>query len=61
MYDPEAILSWLEEKVYGMRRSRAKTLAAIVGGAMRMQGSGVLALGRAIEMDPIGWTLNCDC
>ena len=49
MYDPEDILSWLEEKVHGMRRSRTKTLAAIVGGAMRMQGSGVLALGRAMD------------
>ena len=49
MYEPEDILSWLEEKVHGMRRSRTKTLAAIVGGAMRMQGSGVLALGRAMD------------
>ena len=49
MYEPKHILSWLEEKVEGTRRSRAKTLAAITGGAMRMQGSGVLALGRAME------------
>jgi hypothetical protein len=49
MYDPSHILSWLEEKVESMRRSRAKTLASIVGGAMRMQGSGVLALGRAMD------------
>ena len=49
MYDPAHILSWLEEKVEGMRRSRAKTLASIVGGAMRMNGSGVLALGRAMD------------
>jgi hypothetical protein len=32
-----------------MRLSRMKTLSAIVGGAMRMQGSGVLALGRSME------------
>ena len=39
MYDPSNILAWLEEKVEGMRRSRMKTLASIVSGAMRMQGS----------------------
>jgi hypothetical protein len=49
MYDPDNILAWLEEKVEGMRRSRMKTLASIVGGAMRMRGSGVLALGRAMD------------
>ena len=49
MYDPSKILTWLEEKVQVMRRSRAKTLAAICSGAMRMQGSGVLALGRAMQ------------
>lgn len=48
MYDPNKILTWLEEKVQ-MRRSRMKTLAAIVSGAMRMQGCGVLALGRAMD------------
>ena len=32
-----------------MRRSRMKSLASIVSGAMRMQGSGVLALGRAMD------------
>jgi hypothetical protein len=47
MYDPSKILTWLEEKVQ-MRQSRRKSLAAIVGGAMRLQGSGVLALGRAM-------------
>lgn len=47
MYDPTKILTWLEGNVQ-MRRSRMKTLAAIVSGAMRMQGSGVLALGRAM-------------
>jgi len=49
MYDPQAILSWLEENVEKMRRSRAKSLAAIASGAMRMNGSGVLALGRAMD------------
>ena len=47
MYDPSNILAWLEEKVQ-MRQSRRKTLAAIVSAAMRLQGSGVLALGRAM-------------
>lgn len=50
MYDPSNILSWLEENVH-MRQSRRKTLAAIVSGAMRLQGTGVLALGRAMEGD----------
>ena len=49
MYDPDSILAWLDENVEGMRRSRKKTLSAIVGGAMRMQGTGVLALGRSME------------
>ena len=49
MYDPEHILAWLEENVEGMRRSRAKSLAVIAAGAMRMNGSGVLALGRAMD------------
>ncbi len=48
MYDPSKILAWLEENVQ-MRQSRRKSLAAIVGGAMRLQGTGVLALGRAME------------
>ena len=49
MYDPEKIVTWLEAHVQGMRRSRMKTLGSIVSGAMRMQGSGVLALGRAMD------------
>lgn len=49
MYDPSNILAWLTENVEGMRLSRMKTLAAIASGAMRMQGSGVLALGRAMQ------------
>ena len=48
MYGPSQIMAWLEEKVQGVRRSRLKTLAAIVGGAMVMQGVGVLALGRSM-------------
>lgn len=42
------ILPWLEENVEPMRQSRRKTLADIVAGAMRLQGTGVLALGRAM-------------
>lgn len=48
MYGPDRILSWLEEHVKSMRRSRRKTLAAVVAAAMRMKGVGVLALGRAM-------------
>ena len=49
MYDPSKILTWLSDNVQSMRRSRQKTLAAIVSGAMRMKGCGVLALGRAMD------------
>lgn len=49
MYDPSNILTWMMENVEGMRRSRMKTLSDIVSGAMRMKGSGVLALGRAMR------------
>lgn len=42
------ILPWLEENVELMRQSRRKTLADIVEAAMRLQGTGVLALGRAM-------------
>ncbi len=48
MYSPTKILTWLEENVQSMRHSRRKTLAAIVSGAMRLKGCGVLALGRAM-------------
>lgn len=48
MYDPSNILTWLEENVQ-MRQSRRKTLAHVVGGAMCLQGTGVLALGRAMS------------
>lgn len=48
MYDPSKILAWIEANVQGMRRSRSKTLAAIVSAALLMKGVGVLALGRAM-------------
>lgn len=49
MLNPQEILTWLEENVKQMRRSRAKTLADIVPAAAAMLGVGVLALGRAME------------
>jgi hypothetical protein len=49
MYDPTQILAWLESHVQGVRRSRLKTLSAIVSGALMMKGVGVLALGRAMS------------
>jgi len=49
MLSPNAILSWLEDNVKGMRRSRAKTLAEIAPAAMALFGVGVLALGRAMQ------------
>ena len=49
MYDPEHISSRLEENVEGTRRSRSKTLSSVVGGAMRKNGTGVLAPGRAMQ------------
>jgi hypothetical protein len=48
MYDPEQILAWMQVHIHGMRRSRLKTLAAVVSGALVMKGVGVLALGRAM-------------
>lgn len=48
MFSPTTILPWLEENVKGMRRSRMKTLAAIVPAAMELCGVGVLALGRSM-------------
>lgn len=48
MYDPQQILDWIETHVHPMRRSRRKTLAALVASAMQMRGVGVLALGRAM-------------
>lgn len=49
MPDVSSILTWLEENVQEMRQSRRKTLAAIIQGAMKMQGVGVLALGHSME------------
>ena len=49
MLNPEGILTWLETHVQGMRRSRMKTLAAIVPAAMELCGVGLLALGRAMR------------
>ena len=48
MFDPGKILTWLDENFQSIRRSRRSALAAIVFGAMQMQGTGVLALGRAM-------------
>ena len=49
MYSPSKIVTWLDEDFQLLRRSRRKTLAAIVAGAMKMQGTRVLALGRAMD------------
>lgn len=48
MYDPDPILAWLTDHVKAMRKSRRRTLAAVVAAAMQMRGVGVLALGRAM-------------
>jgi len=48
MLDPKEIINWLSRKVKRMRKSRIKTLAALVSAAMKRLGSGVLALGRAL-------------
>jgi len=48
MLNPQHILTWLETNVNGMRRSRMKTLADIVPGAMELCGVGLLSLGRAM-------------
>lgn len=49
MFSPATILPWLEDNVKGMRRSRMKTLAAIVAPAMELCGVGLLALGRSMH------------
>lgn len=51
MYAPSKIVSWFAQNFQSLRASRSKTLAAIVAGAMKMKGSGVLALGRAMDSD----------
>ena len=48
MNAPYAIFRWIEENVKPMRRSRQKTLADIVSAALRLNGTGVLALGRGL-------------
>jgi len=48
MNAPALILDWIERQVKPMRRSRQKTLADVVAAAMRLTGTGVLALGRAM-------------
>lgn len=49
MLNPEQILTWMETNVKGMRRSRMKTLSAIIPAAMSLFGVGILALGRAMQ------------
>lgn len=50
MYSRASIVSWLNENVQPMRKSRRKTLGAIVFSALLMKGIGVLALGRAMAV-----------
>jgi len=49
MFGPDKIMKWFEGNLQVVRRSRRKTLAHIVDGAMRMKGVGVLNLGRAMR------------
>lgn len=49
MFDPSKIIVWMDENFQSVRRSRRSALASIVFGAMQMQGTGVLALGRAMS------------
>jgi hypothetical protein len=51
MLNPEMILTWLEENTTGVRRSRLKTLAAIIPAAMTLCGLGVLTLGRCMNSE----------
>ena len=51
MLNPEDILTWMEANVKDMRRSRMKTLAAIIPAAMDLFGVGVLALGRSMQTE----------
>lgn len=48
MISPRKIMTWIDDKVKSMRKSRKKTLCALVRAAMRRCGTGVLALGRAM-------------
>lgn len=49
MYNAQEVFGWLSSHIKGMRLSRLKTLSAIVAGAMKMKGVGVLSLGRAMD------------
>lgn len=49
MLSPRKIMTWINNKVKSMRKSRKKTLCALVAAAMRRCGAGVLALGRAMS------------
>jgi len=49
MFGPSKIMKWFDRHLQPVRRSRRKTLAHIVAGAMKMKGVGVLALGRAMD------------
>lgn len=49
MFGPSKIMTWCDQNLQAVRRSRRKTLAHVVAGAMRMKGVGVLALGRAMD------------
>lgn len=49
MFGPRKIMKWFDRNLQGVRRSRRKSMAHIVAGAMKMKGVGVLALGRAMD------------
>lgn len=49
MFGPAKIMTWCDQNLQSVRRSRRKTLAHVVAGAMKMKGVGVLALGRAMD------------
>lgn len=51
MYNAQQVFGWLSTHIKGMRLSRLRTLSAIVSGAMKMKGVGVLSLGRAMDGD----------
>ena len=49
MFGPYKIMKWFSRNLQVVRRSRSKTLAAIVHAAMKRKGVGVLNLGRAMD------------
>ena len=51
MFGPAKIMKWFDGNLQVVRRSRRKTLAHIVDGAMQLKGVGVLNLGRAMSGD----------